>query len=101
MKEVNTVALVKCPECKKISAIDGSETGLLLDYINYVAREIRKEYPEIIIRTFGYSASKVPPRKIMPEKNVLIQLTDSFSSRDPYKPTESTLDKWYSFYFLS
>ena len=35
----------------------------------------------------------------MPEKNVLIQLTDSFSSRDPYKPTESTLDKWYSFYF--
>ena len=95
----NAPYFCKCSDCKKISAIDGSETGLLLDYINHVAREIRKEYPEIVIRTFGYSASKVPPKKIMPEKNVLIQLTDSFSSRDPYKPTESTLDKWYSFYF--
>ena len=91
--------ICRCPECKKISAIDGSETGLLLDYINYVAREIRKEYPEIIIRTFGYSASKNPPKKIMPEKNVLIQLADSFASRDPFRANESTLDKWFTHYY--
>ena len=94
----NAPYFCKCPECKKISAAEGSETGLLLDYINHIAREIRKEYPDIIIRTFGYSASKVPPKKVMPEKNVLIQLTDSFSSRDPYKTTESRLDKKYAFY---
>ncbi|MBR2508341.1 MAG: DUF4838 domain-containing protein [Lentisphaeria bacterium] len=88
-----------CPECKKISAYDGSETGLLLDYINEVAREIRKEYPEIIIRTFGYSPSKKAPTKIMPEKNVLIQLTDSFSTSNPFHPLESKVNKAQKEYF--
>ena len=90
-----------CPECKKISAQDGSETGLLLDYINEIAREIRKEYPEIIIRTFGYSASKKAPTKIMPEKNVLIQLTDSFSVSNPFHPIESNINKGQQEHFKS
>ena len=81
--------LCLCPECKKIIDYEGSQTGLLLDYINYIATEIKKEYPEIIIRTFGYSASRVPPKKIMPAENVLIQLTDRFTVSDPFKPVES------------
>ena len=81
--------LCLCPECKKIIDYEGSQTGLLLDYINYIATEIKKEYPEIIIRTFGYSASRVPPKKIMPAENVLIQLTDRFTVSDPFKPLES------------
>ncbi|MBQ7651349.1 MAG: DUF4838 domain-containing protein [Victivallales bacterium] len=85
----NSPNLCLCPECKKIIDFEGSQTGLLLDYINYVATEIAKEYPEIIIRTFGYSASRVPPKKIMPAKNVLIQLTDRFTVSDPFKPLES------------
>ena len=90
-----------CPECRKIIDYEGSQTGLLLDYINYVATEIKKEYPEIIIRTFGYSASRVPPKKIMPAENVLIQLTDRFTVSNPFKPLESQetemkdyFDKW-------
>jgi len=75
-----------CPECSKITAEEGSQTGLLLHYINHVAREIRKEYPEIVIRTFGYSASRTPPKKTMPESNVLIQLTDRFTVSDPFHP---------------
>ena len=93
--------LCLCPECKKIIDYEGSQTGLLLDYINYIATEIKKEYPEIIIRTFGYSASRIPPKKIMPAENVLIQLTDRFTVSDPFKPIESQesemteyFDKW-------
>ena len=81
--------LCLCPKCKKIIDYEGSQTGLLLDYINYIATEIKKEYPEIIIRTFGYSASRIPPKKIMPAENVLIQLTDRFTVSDPFKPLES------------
>jgi hypothetical protein len=84
--------ICSCPECRKITDYEGSETGLLLDYINHIAREIRKEYPQIIIRTFGYSASKTPPQKILPESNVLIQLTDSFSSRDPFRAITKVKD---------
>lgn len=82
----NSPFICYCPECKKITAYEGSETGLLLQYINHVATEIKKEYPDIIIRTYGYSASATPPKKIMPADNVLIQLTDKFTVSDPYKP---------------
>ncbi|MBR2510367.1 MAG: DUF4838 domain-containing protein [Lentisphaeria bacterium] len=75
-----------CPNCKKISDYEGSQTGILLQYINHIATEIKKEYPEIIIRTFGYSASATPPKKIFPADNVLIQLTDKFTESDPFKP---------------
>ena len=92
----NTGYICRCPECKKLISADGSETELLLDYINFVAKNIRKEYPEIIIRTFG---SKTPPRKILPEKNVLIQIDDDFSRRSPFYPTESTLGNWYKKYY--
>ena len=94
----NTGYICRCPECKKLISSDGSETELLLDYINFVAKNIRKEYPEIIIRTFG---SKQPPRKILPEKNVLIQIDDDFSRRSPFYPTESTLNSWYKKYYSS
>ncbi|MBR2510369.1 MAG: DUF4838 domain-containing protein [Lentisphaeria bacterium] len=82
----NSPFICYCPECKKITNYEGSETGLLLQYINYVATEIKKEYPEIIIRTYGYSASATPPKKIFPADNVLIQLTDKFTVSDPYRP---------------
>ncbi|MBR4125428.1 MAG: DUF4838 domain-containing protein, partial [Victivallales bacterium] len=89
----NAPNFCRCPECAKITAAEGSQTGLLMHYINYVAREIRKEYPEIVIRTFGYSASRTPPKKIMPESNVLIQLTDSFTVSDPFHPLFWAKDK--------
>lgn len=78
--------ICKCPECTAFSKANGSETDLLLHFINTIAREIRKEYPDIVIRTFGYSASYTPPAKVFPESNVLIQLTDKFSQSDPFVP---------------
>ncbi len=95
----NSPNLCLCPDCKKIIDYEGSQTGLLLDYINYVATEIGKEYPEIIIRTFGYSASRTPPKKIMPAKNVLIQLTDNFTVNDPFKPLESQSSEILDYYY--
>ena len=78
--------ICKCPECSAITKEEGSETGLLLRFINKIAQDIRKEYPEIIIRTFGYSASATPPTKTLPADNVLIQLTDKFTVSDPFRP---------------
>ncbi len=81
-----TNKLCLCPECEKITRFDGSQTGLLLHYINHIATEIRKEYPEIIIRTFGYGPSVTPPNKILPADNVMIYLTDNFVESDAYRP---------------
>ena len=91
--------ICKCPECTAISKEEGSETGLLLRYINYVAVQIRKEYPEIIIRTFGYSASRNAPTKTMPAENVLIFLTDQFTASDPFRPLNSKINESRMKYF--
>lgn len=82
----NSPYICKCPECTAITKEEGSETGLLLRFINHIAREIRKEYPEIVIRTFGYSSTVNPPTKTMPADNVLIQLADKFTVSDPFRP---------------
>ena len=84
--------ICKCPECTAIAREEGSETGLLLRFINKIATEIRKEYPEIIIRTFGYGPSQTPPTKTMPADNVLIFNTDKFSESDPYRPLTDPLN---------
>jgi len=81
-----TSNLCLCPECRKIIDFEGSQTGLLLHFINYIATEIRKEYPELVIRTFGYGPSVTPPSKIVPADNVMIFLTDNFVESDPYRP---------------
>ena len=52
-----------CPDCKAVADREGGNySAPLLDFINYIAREIRKEYPEIYIRTFAYLFSYNTPK---------------------------------------
>ena len=85
----DTPAFCQCANCRKISAYDGSDTGLYVDFANYIAREIRKEYPDVIIRIQGHAThGRKLPKKIIPEKNILFRLCDTFSTRDPFRPIE-------------
>ncbi|MBE6394341.1 MAG: DUF4838 domain-containing protein [Lentisphaerae bacterium] len=87
--------ICRCPECKKVIAATGSESDLLLSYINYIATEIRKEYPEIIIRT---STRRRMPGKLQPAKNVLMTVGHSFFF-NPFKPFELKEHPDYAAYF--
>ena len=82
----NSPYICKCPKCAAISAEEGSEAGLLFRYINYVATEIAKEYPELIIRTFAYSAARKPPKITRPVANVLLQVCNEFPNADAFRP---------------
>ncbi|MBQ7206173.1 MAG: DUF4838 domain-containing protein [Lentisphaeria bacterium] len=85
----DTPEFCQCPACRKISEYDGSDTGLLVDFSNYLARNIRKEYPDVIIRIQGHAThGRKLPNKIIPEKNILFRLCDTFSTRDPFRPIE-------------
>ena len=88
----NTPYICKCPECTAISKEEGSEAGLLFRYINHVATEIAKEYPEIIIRTFAYSATRIPPKITKPAKNVLLNVCDEFGTADAFRPLTHPLN---------
>lgn len=82
----------KCPECVKITEREGSESGLILTFINHVAREIAKEYPEIKIRTLAYLMTDNAPKTLRPESNVLIHWCDMFIRSDCYRPFTSSFN---------
>ncbi len=63
-----------CSGCRAIAEREGSYAAPLMDFINHTAREIRKEYPDILIRTFAYQYSQQPPATMTAEDNVIIHL---------------------------
>ncbi|MBR7104455.1 MAG: DUF4838 domain-containing protein [Lentisphaeria bacterium] len=82
----NVKYLCKCPECVKISKEEGSESGLYMRYINYVATEIAKEYPDILIKCSSYSVTSIPPKHTRPARNVLVQVSNSLGQSDAFRP---------------
>jgi len=68
-------AWCRCEKCKALDAVAGVEmTDRLLDYVNYIAREVAGKYPDKRILTLAYTnATSPPPVKVMPEPNVMVQ----------------------------
>lgn len=86
--------ICKCPSCKAVIEEEGGEdaggnTGLMLRYVNSVAGELAKEYPDVIIRVFAYACCRMPCSHTKPAKNIMIQYCDLFSSGDSYRPLTS------------
>ena len=88
----NSPYICKCPNCAAITDEEGSEAGLLFRYINHVATEIAKEHPELIIRTFAYSAARKPPKITHAAANVLLQVCDEFPKADAFRPLTHPLN---------
>ena len=70
-----------CKECNALAGKYGkSQAGLLLDFINEITREIRKEYPGVMISTLIYQYTEKIPTGIKPENNVVLTLCDTLSN---------------------
>ncbi len=82
----STHILCLCPECKKITAREGTEAGILLLFLNRIGRAIAADFPEVSIHTLAYNSSEWAPKTIRPEKNVKIQYCDLHSTSDCYHP---------------
>ena len=89
----NSDFLCLCPECRKVIAKydrkegghkDGGDAGLQLEFVNRLARDIRKKYPDVQVRTFAYVSSERAPKPgtITVEPNVRIWWCDVYSHSD-------------------
>ena len=88
----NCPRLCMCPSClevvrrhdRKGGFKDGGDAGLQLEFVNRLAREVAKRYPDVFIRTFAYVSTEQPPKDLRPEPNVVIWLCDlyTFSCHD-------------------
>ena len=74
-----------CPECQKIVAEEGCETGLLIRFTNEVARQVHQLYPGIRILTRAAMGSeKLPKTKPLPE--VTVYYADDFTNASCFVP---------------
>ena len=64
----------RCPQCAAIDEREGTPMGSLLTFVNAVADEVAKKYPDVMIGTLSYWYSRRPPKTIKPRPNVQIQL---------------------------
>ena len=63
-----------CDKCKAISTAEGSESGLMIWFVNQVAAAIAEEFPGKFIGTLAYVYTRTPPKSIRPLKNVVVRL---------------------------
>ncbi|RME91357.1 MAG: DUF4838 domain-containing protein, partial [Verrucomicrobia bacterium] len=64
----------ECDACRAIDEREGSHAGSLLDFVNYVAAEVGKEFPHVAIDTLAYQYTRKPPKTIRPRPNVIVRL---------------------------
>ncbi|MCP4639334.1 MAG: DUF4838 domain-containing protein, partial [bacterium] len=64
----------RCPGCAAIDEREGSSMGSLLTFVNAVADEVGKEFPDVLVGTLAYGYSRKAPKTVKPRPNVQIQL---------------------------
>jgi hypothetical protein len=63
-----------CPSCRAVDEEEGSPAGLLLRFVNAVAADIEKEFPNVTIDTLAYQYTRQPPKITRPRPNVIVRL---------------------------
>ncbi len=84
--------LCRCSVCCLISDYEESESGLLLEFVNSVADAVRDDHPSVRIRVLAESATRDPPRTVVPRRNVVVCLRDT-AGREYFKALTHALNK--------
>lgn len=64
----------QCAKCRAVDEEEGSHSGSLIRFVNKVAEDIEKQYPDMLIETLAYQYTRKPPLKVKPRKNVVVRL---------------------------
>ncbi len=97
----DTVGACECPDCKKILAEEGSESGAWIRLANEAASEIDKEYPNFLVETLAYWYTRTPPKLVRPSDHVLVRLCSiecdfchPLSHKETNQAFASDMDGW-------
>jgi hypothetical protein len=64
----------ECAKCKAFDDAEGSHAGTMLDFVNYVAEKIEKDFPLVAVDTLAYQYTRQPPKTLKPRPNVIVRL---------------------------
>jgi len=64
----------QCEKCAAIEKKEGSPSGLMLRFVNAVAEDVEREFPDVLVETLAYQYTRKPPRHARPRRNVVVRL---------------------------
>jgi hypothetical protein len=64
----------QCDQCQAIAKAEGSESGVVIWFVNQVADAVKVEFPDKFIGTLAYQYTRKPPASIKPRENVVVRL---------------------------
>jgi hypothetical protein len=64
----------ECAKCKAIDEAEGSPSGSMLTFVNYIAEKIEPEFPNVAVDTFAYQYTRRPPKTLRARPNVIVRL---------------------------
>ena len=82
----------RCQKCQEVIDREGSTSGLLLEFTNYIAEELELDAPEATFQMMAYFSTETPPKYVRPRQNVGIRLCDPRS--DLTKTWKEPVNKW-------
>jgi len=84
----------QCDRCKAIDEEEGSPSGLVLRFVNAIAEETEKTYPDKLIDTLAYQWTEKPPKITKPTHNVRVRLCPIFCCEaHPYEKCDAPENK--------
>ena len=63
-----------CEKCAAVNKEEKSPAGLMLRFVNKVAENLEKDYPNLVIDTLAYRYTQQAPRLTVPRHNVCVRL---------------------------
>lgn len=64
----------QCEACKKLDEAHEGHAGSLITFINAVAEQVEKHYPDVLISTLAYQYTRRAPKNLRPRHNVCVWL---------------------------
>jgi len=84
----------QCENCKKVDEEEGSPSGLMLRFVNAIAAETSKVYPDKLVDTLAYQWTEKPPKITKPHPNVRVRLCPIFCCEaHPYETCDAKENK--------
>jgi hypothetical protein len=75
----------QCDKCRAVVEEEGNESGPILRFVNRVAEDVEKEFPNVWVETLAYWYSLQPPRHTRPRHNVLVCVATMGHYATPYE----------------
>ncbi|MBI3923202.1 MAG: DUF4838 domain-containing protein [Armatimonadetes bacterium] len=64
----------QCAKCAAVEKEEGAPSGPLIHFVNAVATDIEKEYPDFLVETLAYQYTRQAPLRVKPRANVVVRL---------------------------